>query len=129
MSEMALGRVGWVDLTVENATELRDFYAAVVGWSTSELSMGDYSDFGMHPAAGGDMVAGICHSRGENEGIPAQWLVYITVSNLDHSMDECHKRGGEVLAGPRSAGKGRFCVVRDPAGAVCALFEPISRSA
>jgi uncharacterized protein len=123
MSEIGVGRVGWVDLTVENATELRDFYAAVVGWATSEVGTGEYRDYGMHPAAGGDMVAGICHARGENREIPAQWLVYITVADLDRSMDECRQRGGEVVAGPRSTGNGRFCVVRDPAGAVCALYE------
>jgi uncharacterized protein len=123
MSELGVGRVGWVDLTVENAEALRDFYAAVVGWSTSEVDRGGYSDFGMHPAAGGDMVAGICHARGPNREIPPQWLVYITVADLDRSMDACQARGGEVIAGPRDAGNGRYCVVRDPAGAVCALYE------
>lgn len=126
MSELGVGRVTWVDLTVPEAAELRDFYAAVVGWSTSEVAMGEYSDFGMHPSAGGDMVAGICHARGGNTDIPPQWLIYITVADLEQSIEECRRRGGEAVAGPRQLGDGRFCVIRDPAGAVCALYQPLS---
>jgi uncharacterized protein len=126
MSELGVGRITWVDLTVPEADALRDFYAAVVGWSTSDVPMGDYADYGMHPAAGGDMVAGICHARGINADIPPQWLIYITVSDLDRSIEECRRRGGEAIAGPRALGEGRFCVIRDPAGAVCALYQPIA---
>lgn len=31
--------------------------------------------------------------------------------------------GGYELDGPREMGNGRFCVIGDPAGAVCALFQ------
>jgi predicted enzyme related to lactoylglutathione lyase len=31
--------------------------------------------------------------------------------------------GGKVGAGPRMMGGGRFCVIQDPAGAMCALFK------
>jgi predicted enzyme related to lactoylglutathione lyase len=51
-------------------------------------------------------------------------LIYITVGNLDISMDSCCRNGGTILSGPRSvAGHGRYCVIQDPAGAVAALFE------
>lgn len=126
MSELGVGRITWVDLTVPRAQELRDFYAAVVGWSASEVVMGEYSDYGMHPSAQGDMVAGICHARGENADLPPQWLIYITVADLDRSVGECIERGGSALVGPRPLGEGRFCVIQDPAGAVCALYQPIS---
>ena len=33
------GHVGWVDLTVDNATEVRDFYRAVVGWEYRDVEM------------------------------------------------------------------------------------------
>ena len=35
------GKIGWIDMTVENAAELRDFYSAVVGWRHEEVSMGE----------------------------------------------------------------------------------------
>ena len=43
-----LGKIEWLDLTVDNATRVKDFYAKVVGWSTEDVSMGSYDDFNMN---------------------------------------------------------------------------------
>lgn len=118
----AVGSIGWTDLTVENADRVRDFYEEVVGWTSSELSMGDYSDFCMTEPASGSIVAGICHARGSNADYPAQWLVYITVEDVDASAARAVELGGEVLVAPRDGGGGRLCVIRDPSGAVAALY-------
>ena len=116
------GGIVWHDLTVPNAGEIRDFYAGVVGWEYMEHDMGGYADFGMNQPAGGDTVAGICHARGPNADLPAQWLIYIRVADVDASVERCRELGGTVLDGPREAGDERFCVIRDPAGAVAALI-------
>src|ERR1019366_80473 len=117
------GTIAWVDLTVPDAPAIRDFYQAVTGWSASEVPMGDYSDFSLAPGPDAAPVAGICHARGVNAELPAQWLVYIIVADLDVSIARCLERGGEVLVGPKSlGGDNRYCVIRDPAGAVAALF-------
>jgi predicted enzyme related to lactoylglutathione lyase len=118
------GLISWADLTVPDATAVQDFYRQVAGWESSEVDMGGYADYGMHPPGGGPMVAGVCHARGVNADLPAQWLVYVTVADVDAAAGRCRELGGEVLAGPRSLGGGRMCVIRDPAGAVCALYSP-----
>lgn len=121
------GTVGWFDLTVEDATTLRDFYANVVGWTVQPQSMGDYDDYTMVCPESGQAVAGVCHARGSNADLPAQWLMYINVADLDASIGICEERGGAVISGPKTmGGYGRYCVIRDPAGAVVALFEPAS---
>jgi predicted enzyme related to lactoylglutathione lyase len=117
-----VGTVGWVDLTVPNADDLRDFYTAVVGWATSEVPMGEFADYLMHPEEGADPVAGVCHARGVNAKLPPVWLVYFTVEDLGESIAECERLGGQVLAGPAGVGGGRYCVIRDPAGAIAALY-------
>jgi predicted enzyme related to lactoylglutathione lyase len=116
-----VGSVGWIDLTVDDAPAVRDFYAAVVGWKPEGVPMGDYEDFSMTDAQGTPR-AGVCHRRGVNAGLPAAWLAYFVVADLDASLAEVGARGGEVLAPPRGEG-GRFAIVRDPAGAVCALYQ------
>ena len=117
------GLVGWVDLTVDNAADLRDFYRAVIGWEYREVQMEEgYADYAMTTMEGQD-VTGICHARGPNEGMPAQWLVYFTVADLDLAVSEAHQRGGALLRAPFEMDAGRFAVIRDPAGAVCALFQ------
>jgi len=119
------GAIAWVDLTVKDAARLRDFYAAVAGWKSAEVPMGGYSDFSMVPPRARKPVAGICHARGPNARLPAQWLVYVTVPDLGASLRRCRALGGKVVDGPRGMGSyGRFAVIRDPAGAVAALIEP-----
>lgn len=120
-----VGQIGWTDLTVDNAEELRDFYGAVVGWEPEPVDMGGYSDFNMTAPGDGTPAAGICHSRGNNAALPAQWLVYITVADLDASLGACANHGGKIVAGPTGMGSmGRYAVIQDPAGAVAALYEP-----
>ena len=120
-----VGTIGWVDLTIDDASGVRDFYRSVVGWGTSEVEMGGYSDFCMTIPGTEKAVAGVCHARGGNAGLPAQWLVYITVADLDASLARCRELGGEVVAGPKGKpGSQRYAVIRDPAGAVAALYEP-----
>ena len=117
-----VGTIAWTDLTVPDAAGVREFYEAVVGWTATPLDMGGYPDFVMNLPGTGAPVAGICHARGVNVGLPASWLPYIQVADLAASMAECTARGGAVIMGPRGAGPGaRFCVIRDPAGAVAAL--------
>ena len=124
MTEMPKpGSVVWTDLTVPDAGRVRDFYMRVVGWTSDEISMGEYSDYVMISSTG-DGVAGVCHARGQNVNVPPQWLMYVTVKDLDKSVAECTLLGGEVVDGPRAMSGGRFCVIKDPAGAVCALYSP-----
>lgn len=119
------GSVGWIDLTVSEAEPIRDFYAAVVGWRSEPVDMGGYSDFCMIAPASGEAKTGICHARGANASIPTAWIIYIVVDDLDASLAACRERGGEALGAPREmGGSGRYAFIRDPAGAVSALFEP-----
>ncbi len=118
-----IGGIDWTDLTVPDAEPVRTFYERVVGWSSEPFDMGGYSDHCMKDASG-KTVAGICHGKGENAGLPAQWLVYLNVADLDASLCAVAELGGRVLREPRSMGGGsRMAVIEDPAGAVCALFQ------
>jgi len=120
-----IGKIGWTDLTVDNADDVRDFYMAVVGWKPSSVDMGGYSDYSMTTPHTGEPIAGVCHARGSNADLPAHWLIYITVADVDASAASCVELGGQVLAGPKNfGGQGRYCVIQDPAGAVAALFTP-----
>lgn len=117
---MQAGAIGWVDLTVKEADHLRDFYRAVVGWTVTELE----GDFCMHRADSEDPVAGICFAQGVNAEMPPHWMIYITVANLDASVEESRLRGATLLVDRRRKGGAGFCVIRDPAGAVAALYQP-----
>lgn len=119
-----IGSIGWIDLTVENADQIRDFYRNVVGWNFTALEMGGYSDYCMNQPADEKSVTGICHKRGGNAELPSQWLIYITVADIEQSIARCIEGGGKVISELRSyGGQGKYCVIQDPAGAVAALFQ------
>lgn len=117
------GTVVWTDLTVRDADTVRDFYSAVVGWKHSPVDMKGYSDYNMESPADGTPVVGVCHARGSNANLPARWLIYIVVADLDASIKHCTELGGKVIDGPRGAGNNRFCCIQDPAGAYCCLVQ------
>ncbi len=114
----------WTDLTVADAVGVSGFYRAVVGWKSVGVDMGGYEDFCMTPPGGRKPAAGICHARGMNKDLPAQWLVYITVADLNASLTACVANGGAVVVPLRDMGGAKMAVIRDPAGAVATLFEP-----
>lgn len=52
------------------------------------------------------------------------WIAYIAVDDLDASLERCDEGGGSQVTEVRDMGDGtRFCVIRDPAGAMVALME------
>ena len=118
------GKIGWIDMTVADADGVRDFYKAVVGWNVEDTSMGDYSDYTMMSPDDGDAIAGICHARGANTGLPGGWLIYITVADVTASAAACVANGGKVIVEPGGLAGGQFCVIEDPSGATAALYQP-----
>ena len=72
----------------------------------------------------GEPVAGVCHARGANANLPPQWIVYVTVADVEASARRAAELGGAVLDGPRQMDGRDFCVIRDPAGAVLGLITP-----
>jgi predicted enzyme related to lactoylglutathione lyase len=114
-----VGRISWLDLTIPDAVGTRDFYEAVVGWSARELEMRDtegrYSDYVLS-SSDGSAVAGVCHARGVNRGLPIAWMIYLPVGDLAESLRRAAEGGGEVV---RSSGSGddlTYAVIRDPVG-------------
>jgi predicted enzyme related to lactoylglutathione lyase len=125
----APGTLIGLDLTVQDADGLRDFYASVVGWEVEPFNMGEYSDYFMKAPSTGDTVSGICHARGDNADLPPQWLTYVVVADLDESLRRVDEGGGtRATAIKGEAGSTRYCVIRDPAGAHIALMEVVEEA-
>ncbi len=118
-----VGDIVWHDLTIENAEEVKDFYTQVVGWRPAAASMGEYDDYNMNKPESGDCAAGVCHARGGNAGLPAQWLMYVKVVDANKSAAQCVALGGKVLAGPTTMSGDTYYTIEDPAGAVMAIFS------
>lgn len=123
-SAEGVGRIAWLDLTVPDAAATRDFYQAVIGWSAREVEMEDadgrYADYVLS-SGDGSAVAGVCHARGSNRGLPPAWMVYLPVGDLAESLRRVAEGGGEVLRSGGSDADPTYAVIRDPVGAHLAL--------
>jgi predicted enzyme related to lactoylglutathione lyase len=113
------GTIIWRDLTVPDAEAVQRFYASVVGWRAEPFE----GDFNMLAPGDAAPVAGICFARGPNANLPPVWLMYVAVADLEESLRAVQEGGGALVEGPRGSPAGRFCVIRDPAGACIALYE------
>jgi len=116
------GRFIWRELVTPNRDAARAFYATLAGWSASEQDMGagaPYLMFG-HPSLD-ESVGGAMQPM--MDGVPPHWLDYITVDDVDASLEQVVALGGEKVTDPMDIPVGRFAIVRDPAGATFALFR------
>jgi len=116
-----IGSIEWRDLTVSNAEDISDFYAQVVGWQRSPVSMGNYNDYNMNNSEG--TVAGICHAKDSNVDLPPQWLMYVRVEDAELSAQKTIDLGGEIIKGPTEYAGETYYVIRDPAGAILSVYS------
>ncbi len=122
-----VGRILWLDLTVDDASATRDFYAEVVGWSVQDVAMTDgdaaYADYNML-AVDGSPAAGICHARGVNTGLPAVWMIYLPVRDLGESIRRVSEEGGQVIKEMRDGNDNYvYAAIQDPVGVSLALTQ------
>jgi len=123
MSKNKFGEMAWLDLSVKNAGEVKGFYQKVIGWQAEEVSMGEYSDYSMNSAVTGEAIAGVCHAQGVNADLPPAWLPYFLVEDIDASVAEVVNTGGEMITQIKSMGDDKYAVIKDPAGAMCAIYQ------
>ena len=122
-----MGCIAWLDLTVPDASATRDFYRQVIDWSVQDVEMEDasepYADYCMvGDGDDGNPVAGVCHARGTNLGLPPVWMIYLPVGDLTESVRHVREGGGKIIKSVVGTDGNYECVViQDPVGACLAL--------
>ncbi|MEW5987492.1 MAG: VOC family protein, partial [Chloroflexota bacterium] len=105
----------WNELQTRDVDGARSFYGPVFGW-TYRAGDGGY----VMVEQDGRIQAGmmpIDESWGAN--VPANWMVYFHVEDVDGMVAKAQGLGGGVIVPPMAAGEmGRFAVLRDPQGGV-----------
>ena len=117
----------WNELATPDVQKCRDFYTKLLGWTVRESPMGPDFTYYLWQADGKD-VGGMYQTGGPNtEGVPPHWMSYIGVADVDASAARVAELGGTVVSPPMDIPEtGRFCMVRDPGGAMIALFTPVA---
>lgn len=124
MENDKIGTMAWLDLTVKDADMVKDFYQKVIGWQVEECSMGDYHDYVMNDPKDKNAQAGVCHAKGVNADLPAVWMPYFLVEDIDASITAVKAKGGQLMSDVKSmGGEDKYVIIKDPAGAICALYD------
>jgi predicted enzyme related to lactoylglutathione lyase len=109
----------WNELSTRDLDTALAFYEQVFGYEIqrspeyNELKLGDR------------VVGGAMRMPAEVPAeVPANWLAYFAVTDIDAAKAKAESLGATSLVGPMDAGDvGRFCVFSDPMGATFALIQ------
>ncbi len=122
------GKVIWHDLLTDTPEASKHFYSELFGWEFQELGI----DLGFFRTVNytlirhnGELIGGMVdQSRLDSEADISQWVVLISVVDIEQATDALEAAGGNVFTPPTDlAERGRIAVVADAQGALFAMLE------
>lgn len=115
----------WHELNTWDALEARNFYRRTLGWTFEQVTLPDGGPYWL-ARKDGKTVGGVYSlSAPAYKGIPAHWMTYMAVDDLEHAARETAYAGGEVTRPATNIpGIGRIAIVTDASGALLGLIEP-----
>ncbi len=116
--------VVWNELNTRDPEAAKSFYGDVFGWGFEEreFETGTYTSLKVGEATAGGMID--ITGRAPDE-VPAHWLVYFDVDDVDATVAKATDSGGGVaLEAFDIAEVGRIAIVKDPFEAVFAVMTP-----
>src|SRR5208337_3171537 len=116
------GTLCWADLSTPDPKRAGDFYSGLFGW---ELVVDPKAASGyLHIKNGEHFIGGIPGALHRQLGVPAHWLAYFQVDDVDASASKAKEMGASLYLPPLTMeGVGRMAVIADPQGAVFAIFK------
>jgi predicted enzyme related to lactoylglutathione lyase len=109
------GCMVWNELASPDVAASAAFYRDLLGWEAEPDATG-YATIHTNGGVNGGI-------RPLQDGEAPAWVVYFSTGSADDAAAHVREAGGAVIAGPMDATVGRIALVRDPQGAVLALYE------
>lgn len=128
-SSYAPGTFSWVDLATTDARAATAFYTSLFGWETEDADAGGGAVY-TTCRIDGDAVCGLFEMSKEMRatGVPPNWTSYVTVADADAAVARVKQLGGDVVDDAFEVlDAGRMAVLKDPQGAVFAVWQPRAR--
>jgi predicted enzyme related to lactoylglutathione lyase len=111
------GAFSWCELMTPDVDAAKTFYGKLFGWQMESMPMENMTYTVLK--AGGTPVGGIMAPPEPGPTMPPHWGVYVTVDDVDATARQAVELGGSLMFPPRDIpGVGRFCLLRDPQGAL-----------
>jgi predicted enzyme related to lactoylglutathione lyase len=109
------GCMVWNELASPDVARSTAFYRDLLGWEAEPDATG-YATIRSGEAINGGI-------RPLRDGEAPAWMVYFSIGSAEEAARQVRAAGGAILTGPMEGTVGRIAVVRDPQGAVLALYE------
>jgi len=115
----------WHELNTWDALESRNFYRRTLGWQFEKLILPDGEPYWI-ARKDGRTVGGLFNLTAPRfKGIPAHWMTYMKVDDIDQAEHDTLQAGGEMIRPVTPIpGIGRIAIVSDASGAMIGLIEP-----
>jgi len=119
------GLFSFVDISSPDPAASKSFYTSLFGWDAEDQHDPDGNYIYTMFSLGGKTVAGLGPQPGEgDQALPAMWNSYISVDDLNATVDGWTFARGTVVMPPMDVfDAGRMAVVADPEGAIVALWQ------
>lgn len=116
------GEFCWNDLMTNDVEKAKEFYAALLGWTYEDTSVDEpYAMISSEGTPMGGIVEIPSHAK---DKIPAHWMSYVNVEDLDATVKKAVSLGAILVAPARACGSfGRAAVIQDPTGAYLSFWE------
>lgn len=119
---MTAVRFDWHELQTRDCARALQFYQAFCGWTVTDASAGAPRE--RHVCAVDGVPFGAVTISQAPAHVPAFWLPFLAVPDLDDTVARARTLGARVLRGPASLPEaGRLAVAVDPRGAVFGLRD------
>ena len=116
------GAFSWNELMTTDINAAKSFYGELFGWSLDDLNVP-----GMPytiAKVDGKEVAGLMLKPPEAEKIPSCWGSFVTVDNVENSIEKAAKLGAKIVVEPRDIPDvGQYAVIIDPQGAMLSMIS------
>ncbi|KAF0245392.1 MAG: hypothetical protein FD180_1615 [Planctomycetota bacterium] len=103
------------------------FFEKLLGWTHQDWPLGPGQAPYRLAQVGGKAAAGIMRMTEPQfpAAVPTHWCGYIAVRDVDAAWKQVAELGGQHIHPPSDIPQvGRFCIIKDPTGAVVALMTP-----
>lgn len=117
------GTFCWVELATSDPQGAKTFYTGLFGWTFNEFPMGEQGMYCIFQKNGRDAAA--MYQQGpEQQGIPPNWMSYVSVASADDAVAKAKSLGATAMMEPFDVYDfGRMAVLADPQGAVFSLWQ------
>jgi len=128
ITQHAVGTFCWPELHTTDVPAAKKFYGSLFHWAPNDMPVPEGDPYTMLDLAGQTIGAMTPLQKEQtNAGVPPHWNPYVAVANADETAKKATSLGGTVILPPFDVmDAGRMAVIKDPAGAVFSIWQPMA---